>query len=155
VSRRVLAVCVLALLLAAPAAASRSRPTLAELEHEVMCPTCHTLLGLSHAPIADRMRAFIRRRIAAGDTDAEIKRRLVAEFGEGVLAVPPAEGFGLVAWLLPAAGVVAVGASIAVTLRRWRRAHELEQALEGPGDGVQLDPQLARRLDHELARYDG
>jgi hypothetical protein len=36
-------------------------------------------------------------------------------------------------------------------LRRWRRDHELEH----PGDGAELDPQLARRLDRELARYDG
>jgi cytochrome c-type biogenesis protein CcmH len=154
-SARVLAVCVLTLLLAAPAAASRSKPTLAELEHEVMCPTCHTLLELSHAPIADRMRAFIRRRIAAGDTDAQIKRRLVHEFGEGVLAVPPARGFGLLAWLLPAAGAVGVGGTIAATLRRWRRDQELEQTSADPGDGARLDPQLARRLDRELARYDG
>lgn len=57
----------LMLMLAAPALASERHPTLAELEHEVMCPTCHTLLELSQAPVAQRMRAFIRRRIAAGD----------------------------------------------------------------------------------------
>ena len=145
---RIAAVCLLALALAAPAAAD-SRPTLAQVEHEVMCPTCHTLLELSHAPIAERMRAFIRRRIAVGDSDAEIKRRLVAEFGEGVLAAPPARGFGLVAWLLPIGGALAVGAAVAVSLRRWKRDHRRDEA------GVaSLEPALSQLLDRALADFD-
>jgi cytochrome c-type biogenesis protein CcmH len=152
---RLAAVLLLALLLAAPAAAS-NRPTLAQLEHEVMCPTCHTLLELSQAPIADRMRAFIRRRIAAGDSDAEIKQRLVAQFGEGVLAAPPAQGFGLVAWLLPVVGSIAVGAVVFITLRRWKRERDAEPTVSADGaGGVQLDPTLSRKLDSELARFDG
>jgi cytochrome c-type biogenesis protein CcmH len=151
---RLLAVCALSLvLLAAPAAASNGRPTLAQLEHEVMCPTCHTLLELSHAPIAERMRAFIRARIAAGDTDGEIKTRLVAEFGEGVLAAPPGRGFGLVAWLLPVGGFLAVGSIVAVSLRRWKREHERAAGI--PTAVPRLDPALARRLDRELADFDG
>lgn len=142
-----------ALLLAAPATAA-GKPTLAELEHEVMCPTCHTLLELSQAPIADRMRAFIRRRIAAGDSDAQIKQRLVAQFGEGVLAAPPTQGFGLVAWLLPVGGSLAVGAVVLVMLRRWKRERDAEPAVAAGAAGAQLDPELARRLDRELARFE-
>lgn len=142
-----------ALLLAAPATAA-GKPTLAQLEHEVMCPTCHTLLELSQAPIADRMRAFIRRRIAAGDSDAQIKQRLVAQFGEGVLAAPPAQGFGLVAWLLPVGGSLAVGAVVLVMLRRWKRERDAEPAVAAGVARVPLDPELARRLDRELARFE-
>jgi cytochrome c-type biogenesis protein CcmH len=149
---RVVVACVLALLIAAgPAGASARRPTLAQLEHEVMCPTCHTLLELSDAPIAQRMRAFIRQRIAAGDSDGEIKRRLVAEFGVGVLAAPPAQGFGLAAWLLPLGGFVAVGAVIAATLRRWKRDLALEPQPDGNGA---LDPAAARRLERALTEFD-
>ena len=119
--RGVIATALLALLLAAPAAASERHPTLAELEHEVMCPTCHQLLELSDAPVADRIRAFIQTRIDAGDTKSEIKRRLVSEFGEVVLAVPPAHGFNLLVWLLPLLGLAGSGAVIAVIVRRWSR----------------------------------
>lgn len=87
---RLLTVTAISLILAAPALASERQPTLSELEREVMCPTCRTVLELSHAPIAERMRAFIRRRIAAGDTKSAIKAKLVAQFGESVLAAPPA-----------------------------------------------------------------
>ena len=149
--RGVIATALLALLLAAPAAASERHPTLAELEHEVMCPTCHQLLELSDAPVADRIRAFIQTRIDAGDTKSEIKRRLVSEFGQVVLAVPPAHGLNLLVWLLPLLGLAGSGAVIAVLVRRWaRQAHE-----PGPAatDYV-LDPRFARRLEEELARFD-
>ncbi|HEX6789345.1 MAG TPA: cytochrome c-type biogenesis protein [Gaiellaceae bacterium] len=151
---RLLVVGALALLLAAPAAASDRRPTLAQIEHEVMCPTCHTLLELSHAPIADRMRSFIRRRIAAGDSDGEIKQELVAEFGEGVLAAPPARGFGLVAWLLPICGSLAIGVIVAITLRRWKRDRDRETSALESAECARLAPAMLRRLERELAEFD-
>ena len=149
--RGVIATALLALLLAAPAAASERHPTLAELEHEVMCPTCHQLLELSDAPVADRIRAFIQTRIDAGDTKSEIKRRLVSEFGEVVLAVPPAHGFNLLVWLLPLLGLAGSGTVIAVLVRRWSRPSREP----GPAEtDYVLDPRFARRLEEELARFD-
>lgn len=148
---------VVLLALAGTAAASEEHPTLPELERELICPTCHTTLALSQAPIADRMRAFIRRRIDAGDTKSEIKERLVAEFGEGVLAAPPKKGFNLLAWLLPLAGgalgVVVLGAAA----RRWARSRP--EPASAPADPAAngrppLDPELERRVDEELARFD-
>ena len=144
-----------ALVAVAGAAASEERPTLAELEREVVCPTCHTTLDMSSSPVADRMRAFIRRRIAAGDTKSEIKDRLVAEFGEGVLAAPPARGFNLLAWALPLAGAVLALAALAVLARRWLRARPALAAADRSSNGrAALDPELERRLDEELARFE-
>jgi cytochrome c-type biogenesis protein CcmH len=149
--RALLGTILFVLLVVAPAAASERHPTLGELEHEVMCPTCHQLLELSSAPVADRIRVFIQTRIDAGDTKSEIKRRLVSEFGEAVLAAPPARGFNLLVWVLPLLGLAAAGAAIAVLARRsTRRARDTGAA----GSDDVLDPKLARRLDDELALYD-
>lgn len=148
---------VLALALAASAAlASERRPTLNELEHEVMCPTCQTPLELSDAPIAERMRVFIRERIRAGDTKSEIKAKLVSDFGEGVLAAPRTHGFGLLAWILPFAGLVGFGVAIGLVAWRWKRAGEVSRARAGPREDGRfgLDPALERLLDEELARFD-
>jgi cytochrome c-type biogenesis protein CcmH len=142
------------LALAAPAAASEERPTLAELERELVCPTCKTTLQMSNAPVADRMRAFIRQRIAAGDTKSEIKDKLVAQFGEGVLAAPPARGFNLLAWLVPIAGGLIAVVAVALLALRWRRSRATPTG--GPStDGRRpLDPELERRVDEELARFE-
>ncbi|HWM14310.1 MAG TPA: cytochrome c-type biogenesis protein [Gaiellaceae bacterium] len=152
-----LLVVVVALLAAGCGGGDDESPTLAELEKQFICPTCQTTLELSNAPVADRMRAFIRERIAAGDSESEISDALVAQFGEGVLAAPPKEGFNLLAWVLPlAGGAVAIGA-LAVALRRWSRARAEPDVAATPSANGRppLDPELERRLDEELARFDG
>jgi cytochrome c-type biogenesis protein CcmH len=145
---RTLLVLVAVSALAAGAHAS-GPPSAADLEAELVCPVCETTLDQSNAPVAERMKAFIRDRIAAGDTERQIKDALVAEFGSGVLATPPKSGFGLLAWLLPlgalAAGVITVGFLIS----RWR-------GRRGPPDSpAPLGPDLERRVDEELARFEG
>ena len=152
--RGVVAVSLLAVLLAAPAAASERHPTLAELESELMCPTCEQLLELSHAPVADRIRAFIRTRIAAGDTKGEIKSQLVSQFGEAVLAAPPTHGFNLLAWLLPLVGLGVVGGAIGALAWRWTRVSRESKNSGGAPRRNVLDPEFERRLDEELALLD-
>jgi cytochrome c-type biogenesis protein CcmH len=145
----------LALVAAGTAAASEQQPTLPELERELICPTCHESLAVSSSPIADRMRSFIRARIAAGDTKSEIKSKLVDQFGESVLAAPPKRGFNLLAWLLPFAGLGLGGAALAVLARRWSRVREDAVPTDPSGNGRgPLDPELERRVDEELARFD-
>jgi cytochrome c-type biogenesis protein CcmH len=145
---RVLAAVLAALALAAPAAAGPPRQ--ADLEAEIVCPTCKTTLDQSNSPIATRMKAFIRVRIAAGDSANEIKAQLVDQFGPAVLAEPPKRGFDLLAWLLPL-GALAVGAVVvAVLAYTWSRRRGDDAV---PGDEA-LDPELEQRVDEELARYE-
>ena len=131
------------------AAAAPDPPNAADLEAELVCPVCETTLDQSNAPVAEKMKLFIRERIAAGDSEQEIKDALVAEFGRGVLAEPPAGGFGLLAWILPLGallgGVLAVGALVWA----WSRRRTPEAGAPPP-----LDPELERRVDEELARFE-
>ncbi len=150
---RAAALALIALTLAAPAGASEEHPTAAELESELVCPVCETTLDTSNAPVALRMKAFIRERIAAGDTKSEIKAALVDQFGPAVLAVPPKKGFELIAWVLPLAGL-ALGVLV-VGLLAWRWSHTRGGDDEPPDDrGEPLDPALEHRLDDELARFE-
>jgi cytochrome c-type biogenesis protein CcmH len=118
-----------ALLFAPAALASERHPSQAELEAELVCPTCKTTLDQSNAQIAQRMKRFIARRIAAGDTKSEIKDKLVAQFGRGVLAAPEREGFDLVAWVVPLVGLAAGAFGLSVLLWRWTRRDEEELPL--------------------------
>jgi cytochrome c-type biogenesis protein CcmH len=148
---KLIAIAALALALAGAAAASEAAPTAAELESELVCPVCETTLDTSNAPVALRMKAFIRARIAAGDTKSEIKAQLVDQFGPTVLAVPPRKGFDWIAWLLPLAGLVAGTVVVGALAWRWTR----RGAPSPGGDGVApLDPELERRLDAELAKFE-
>jgi cytochrome c-type biogenesis protein CcmH len=120
---------VLALAVVPAAFASEQHPTQAELEGELVCPTCHTTLEQSNAPVALRMKHFVRERIAAGDTKSEIKDQLVAQFGKGVLAAPERSGFDLLAWVLPIAGLLAGAGVLTVLAWRWTRRPEDELPL--------------------------
>jgi cytochrome c-type biogenesis protein CcmH len=146
--RRVALVLLAALLVVPVARADERHPTLAELEGEVMCPVCGTTLDQSESPAAQQIKRLIVARIAAGDTKSQIKDRLVAEYGQAILAAPRHKGFGLLAWWLPIAGIVAAAAALGVGAWRWSRARDREP------EGLQLDPALERRLDDELARWD-
>lgn len=146
-----LVVVVAALLaLAGPAAASERHPTQHELESELICPTCHTTLDQSNAPVALQMKALIARRIAAGDTKTEIERRLVAEYGRGVLAKPDTSGFDLLAWALPIGGLLAGALVVGVAARRWSSRREGGE----PADDEPLDPELEQLVDEELRRLE-
>jgi len=154
---RVASILLAALALGVPAAlASESHPTLSELEGEVMCPTCEVPLDQSSSPAANRIRAFIVQRIQAGDTRSEIMDRLVAQFGAGIRAAPPRSGFGLLAWLLPLAALLGGGAVVGMLAWRWSRSRE--PALDGgtpeQNGRAPLDPEVERRLDEELARFE-
>jgi cytochrome c-type biogenesis protein CcmH len=148
--RRAAAIAVL-LGLAAVSSAQAAPPNAADLEAELVCPVCETTLDQSNAPVAERMKTFIRVRIAAGDSEQEIKDALVAQFGTEVLAEPPGGGFGLLAWLLPLAGLAFGAIAVALLVRAWSRRGP--PASSGPADEG-LDPELERLVDDELARFD-
>ncbi len=154
--RRLFVVLAVALIVTAPALAAHKGWTPQGLERELTCPTCHTTLAASDAPAADRIRAFVRERHRAGDTKSEVKAKLVDEFGEGVLAAPPARGFSLLAWALPITAALAAALVLALLAWRWAKRSAVEAAGEPTANGrVRLDPELERRLDEELARFEG
>ena len=128
------------------------RTSLPAIERQVMCVTCKIPLEVAESPQADREREFIQGLIDEGQDEAQIKRSLVAQYGPTVLALPNARGFDLTVYLVPLAVFLALLATIAVLLPRWRR-HARAQAgsvLEAPP----LDPAASARLDADLARFD-
>jgi cytochrome c-type biogenesis protein CcmH len=150
----VLIVAALALMLAvAPASAHAATPqtTINDVEGEVMCPICGTLLELAESPQAQRERAFVKRQIAAGKSKDEVKDALVAQYGRAVLAVPGGSGFDLSAYLVPAIAFVVAAVALALGVRRWRRAGKPPRP-EAAGSAPQGED--AERLEADLARYD-
>jgi cytochrome c-type biogenesis protein CcmH/NrfF len=145
---------ILLVLLAAsvPSAAAAPRASLIEIEKQVMCPVCGTLLQLAESPQAQREKVFIRRLIAAGKTEAQIKDALVAEYGDEVLALPQGSGFSLSAYVVPIVAFVVAAIALAFGVMRWRRAG----GGGGRGKGGPAGPkgEDAERLDADLARYD-
>ena len=142
--------------LAAPAAAGAQgcpQTTLGDIEDEVMCPICGTPLALaSEAPQAQQQRAFIEEQIADCRSKEEIKRALVAQFGEGVLALPGDESGeddlgDVLVYAIPALAILLALAGIGFAVVRWRRRRLRSRAVAPAGSD-------SGRLDADMERYD-
>jgi len=146
---RLAAVAAAALALAGPAAAACAHPrtSLASLEGQIMCPTCHTTLDQSESAAALRIEHHIQQRIDQCWSASRIKDELVANFGAGILAAPPHKGFDLLAWWLPLGGIMVAAVLVAVGVWRWSRARP-------PDDDPEPDAETEQRLDELLARLD-
>lgn len=139
-------------LLPSLASAATLQTNVNDIEGEVMCPICGTLLELAESPQAQRERVLVKRLVAEGKSKDEVKEALVAQYGPAVLALPSGEGFDLSAYLVPAIAFVAAAVALAFGVLRWRRAGKPPGSGGTPTSALQGED--AERLDADLARYD-
>ena len=123
------------------------------MEADLVCVTCHEPLDESSSPLAQQMKVVIRQKIAAGWTKKQIENYFVVTegFGTAVLAVPSSHGFDLLAWLLPLAAIVLGALAVGIGARTWLRNRDDA----GPPGDERMAPALERRVDQELASFDG
>ena len=92
------------------------------IAREVRCPTCESQSAAdSDAPASEAIRQEIRRRVEAGQTDAEVRSYLVSRYGKDILLKPEASGVAALAWVLPVAAAVCAAAGLGAAFLRWRR----------------------------------
>lgn len=70
--------------------------------NQLFCPTCeNTPVDVCPTQTCADWRADIRQQLAEGRSEQEILTYFADYYGPDVLANPPREGFGLVAWSIP------------------------------------------------------
>jgi cytochrome c-type biogenesis protein CcmH len=119
------------------------------LDGMFMAPCCFAnTLAEHHSPVAEELRQEIRIMLAGGATETQIADAFVAKYGERILAAPRAQGFNLLAYVLPAAVIVAGLVVIAVVMRR--------RGPRGPSavSPSEIPDQIKARFEAELARFD-
>jgi len=110
----------------------RSRPSnspsarAARLTAQFRCPTCESeSIANSNSLAARALRADVRQRIAAGQSDGEIRAAEVAHYTQYVLLLPEGHGLGLVVWVVPIAALFLGAGGLALAMRRWTRQPRL------------------------------
>ncbi len=97
------------------------------LEQEIRCLVCENEpISQSTADMAGDMRALVRERVAAGDSDAEIRSFFRERYGDFVLLRPPLDPRTWALWAAPLALLAAGGAALLVGVRRRRSDPPLE-----------------------------
>ncbi len=115
--------------LADPAQEARAQA----LDREIRCVQCQNEpIAQSTADIARDMRTLVRERIAAGDSDAEIRAFFRSRYGDFVLFRPP---FDSRTWILWGAPLVLLAGGLAAVMASQRRRQE----------GDELSPEEADR----------
>ena len=110
--------------LADPEAEARARA----LMHELACLVCEGQpISESDAAVAVRMRAEVRALVSEGQSDAEVRDYMQAQYGRAALLRPPREGINLILWVAPLLLVVIGGGLV------WR--------LLGPQTSVAPNPE--------------
>jgi cytochrome c-type biogenesis protein CcmH len=110
---------------------------------ELRCPVCQNLsVADSPAELAQEMRALVREQLEQGKSPDEIKKFFVSKYGDWVLLAPPAKGFGLLLWLLPALGAVIGVVVVIILTRRWTRRRE-----DAPSPAAPASLKTARAVD--------
>lgn len=91
------------------------------LHQQLRCLVCQgQAISDSNAELARDLRQIVRERIAAGETDAQVKQYLVARYGDFVLLNPPVKASTYVLWFGPALILLLGAAGVFFLLRRSR-----------------------------------
>ena len=129
-----------------------------QIETMLIAPCCwNQQVSLHQSGAADEIKVNIRRLLAQNKTRQQILDTYVAEYGDRILAEPPARGFSRALYVLPWV-FLAGGIGLVVTVvRRWRAsgspgaspavaAAAAEPAAESEAEADRLDEEL-RNLD--------
>ena len=103
------------------------------IDRMLMCPVCPAeTIDQAQVELARQMRQMVREMLSQGASRNEILDFFVGNYGMDVLAAPPKSGFNLLAWILPAAAVVAaLGAGMLVIRSMTARGTEPSAAATG------------------------
>ncbi|MBI1180938.1 MAG: cytochrome c-type biogenesis protein CcmH [Alphaproteobacteria bacterium] len=100
-----------------PAQEARARHIMEELR----CLVCQNeSISDSHADLARDLREIVRERVAAGESDKQVKAFMVDRYGDWILMKPPFNWRTAVLWLAPLLLLAAGGTGVWIYVRRQR-----------------------------------
>ncbi len=123
--------------------------TVRQIATQLRCVVCQNLsVADSPSEMAKQMRGIIRERLEAGDTPDQVVAYFVDKYGEWILLSPRPQGFNLLVWILPFAGIAGGLAAVLLLARRWSR-----RAAAQPAPNP-IDPETRERIRREMAELE-
>ena len=118
---------------------------------QLYCPVCENIpLDVCPTQACAQWRELIREKLVAGWSEDEIKTYFVAQYGDRVLAQPPASGLNWLVYIVPPLAIIGGIYILYRALRSWRQApeDEVEKVLPEP----EIDDDYVARIEDELRR---
>jgi cytochrome c-type biogenesis protein CcmH len=147
-------VLILAVLFASGAAAQAPNPTgpsddqVNAIARQLYCPVCENIpLDVCGTQACAQWRDLIRQRLAEGWSETQIKDYFVSQYGDRVLATPPARGFNWLVYVIPPMAVLAGAFILFYVFRSWKQP--LPQA-EKSDKASPVQDDYIKRVEEEL-----
>lgn len=129
----------------ASAAAPVSEETVHDVAAQLRCVVCQSLsVADSPSETAHQMKAIIRERLAAGESPEQVKAYFVEKYGTWILLSPPRQGFNLLVWVVPFAGLAGGLVLVLILVRRWSRRSPAPAS-------TPLSAEMRARIEREMA----
>jgi cytochrome c-type biogenesis protein CcmH len=146
----------LALLLAGAAFAQDTQPPAPSddqvnaIAKQLYCPVCENIpLDVCGTQACEQWRELIREKLSLGWSEAQIKQYFVDQYGDRVLATPPARGLNWLVYLVPPVAIVAGFYILYRALNAWKQTPP--QEVGEPPASSQSDEYILR-LEEELKK---
>lgn len=118
---------------------------------QLYCPVCENIpLDVCPTQACAQWRALIREKIAEGWTEDQIKTYFVTQYGDRVLAAPPARGLNWLVYVVPPLVIIGGGYVLYRALRAWLRQPAQDELQSLPEEGP--DDEYLARVEEELRR---
>ena len=124
-----------------------------EIAKEMYCPVCENVpLDVCGTTACQQWRELIREKLAAGETEAEIKAYFVQQYGDRVLAEPPREGLNWLVYVVPPVAILAGAIIVFSALRAWNTEKHTLPPAESSHAQTPSSPEdeYVKRLENEL-----
>jgi len=133
---------------AAASPAGAKTPVSEDAVHDVAaqlrCVVCQSLsVADSPSETAHQMKDIIRERLAAGESPEQVRAYFVEKYGNWILLSPPRQGFNLLVWVVPFAGLGLGLVLVLLVVRRWSRH-------PAPAQTPPMDPAMRARIRREM-----
>jgi cytochrome c-type biogenesis protein CcmH len=149
----------LALLLPVSAGAQGNDPTDDEVNaiaKQLFCPVCENIpLDTCGTAACEQWRGIIREKLTEGWTEQQIKNYFVDQYGDRVLAEPPARGFNWIIYIVPAVIFAAGGYMFFRGFQKWQQeasAPGRKSRTASPEKQIKTSDEYINRVEEELRK---
>jgi cytochrome c-type biogenesis protein CcmH len=118
------------------------------------CPVCENIpLDVCPTQACAQWRELIRLKLAQGWTDTQIKQYFVDQYGDRVLATPPARGLNWLVYIIPPVAILAGVYVLYRAFHAWKKpALTTPPVASLQGEPTTIDNQYTVRIEEELKK---
>jgi cytochrome c-type biogenesis protein CcmH len=117
---------------------------------QLYCPVCENIpLDVCGTQACAQWRELIREKLSQGWTEAQIKQYFVDQYGDRVLATPPARGLNWLVYVIPPLAILAGIYILFRAFQSWKQPAAAPMPMEAPPTS---SDEYALRLEEELKK---